>query len=455
MAARHQYLIILLAVFTALPLLSGGQEKTLNARQFDSLSLSQFNQSQWKSLIGTGKEALRNGYDYYYLRMRMGLAGFARKNFLQAALHFKQALAFNEADPVATEYLFLCLLELNRAQEADRLYRSMPGNLREKLADLKPLLRSVDVSAGYIASDQPEQFDYIDLDGEQNYYGETDLTTGGIDFNAGLNWMWPEGYSAYAGFTHLHIRKNKQASIGDTMAVDDQYHISQDQFYVSGGVPLGRKGLSVSPAFNLVLDNYRVVEPQYNAESGLYSFPVVTKRLQAMIAYLELAKDFRIVKTSVFGAWSNLNEKTQYQAGFHLLAYPLGNLNFYLSSKLLNHSNNGFDQIIFEQMVGARLFRPLWTELSATFGEMRNYHENNAFVVYNFADDLKFKAGGKLIWVPGRRWKITAEYLFLLREGNYITYQDAGTAEDPAVLPITFSESFSNHLILIALNWKF
>ncbi|MCK7534435.1 MAG: hypothetical protein MZV63_27155 [Marinilabiliales bacterium] len=41
---------------------------------------------------------------------------------------------------------------------------------------------------GMIEGNQMEKFDSLDLDGEDNIYGETDITQDGHYFNGGLAW---------------------------------------------------------------------------------------------------------------------------------------------------------------------------------------------------------------------------------------------------------------------------
>ncbi|MCK7534434.1 MAG: hypothetical protein MZV63_27150 [Marinilabiliales bacterium] len=80
--------------------------------------------------------------------------------------------------------------------------------------------------------------------------------------------------------------------------------------------------------------------------------------------------------------------------------------------------NDEINHFIFNQMVGFRLSRNFWAEADAAFGRMENYYDKNAFVVYNITDRMKFKGSAKIMYMLYPHWMITAEYLYLLREGN-------------------------------------
>ena len=444
------YLILMLLAMCSLE--SPAEEMTF--QEVDRQSLALYEQGEWKELVRFSNHAFREGFDYYYLRMRAGIANFMTSHYMKAVLHFKKALAFNDKDPVAEEYLYSCYLELNRGQDALEVFDELPQSVREKLKQPLSKLHQVNLETGPLLCNQAEKFDSLDLDDEENIYGETDITGNGYYFNLGLSWGFKKGLGVYGGYSLIRLDKNKLVKIEDTLSVDDNYPLNQHQFYLNGNIPLG-KGFYVLPALNIILDRYETVMPQFDSTSFSYSFPVEKTRLDSYIGYLSVTKDFQIIKTSIFAAYSNLNKKEQFQAGFCLVAFPFGNLNFYLSSKLLNHRNAGHDNIVFEQMIGVRLFKPLWTEINATIGQLENYHENNAFVVYNIADKMRFKGGVKLIYTLNPRWMITAEYIYLLREGEYIFYEPVAPPIDMEVEPVTMSQDFQNQFILIGLKWSF
>lgn len=451
MGQRFQ-LLILLFIFTGLAA-GYGQEAVPSFREIDSVSLALYQARDWKALARYQEWAAREGYDYYYLRMRSGIASYERKNYLQAARHFRKALEHNDADPVALEYLFGCFLELNLTAEAAQTWQKLPAPAQERLALLKPRLFRAGLAAGPLISDQPEKFDTFDLDGGQDIYGETDLVTGGYNVYAGLSKIFAGGQSIYAGYTMVYQDKNKLVRISDTLAVDEQYPLRQHQYYLGGEIPVV-KGFSVNPALNYIRSRYAVVSPVYNEITGAYTFPVDSTDIGQFIGYLSVTRDFQVIRTSLFAAWSNLNEQEQFQAGFRLVAYPLGNLNFYLSADLLNHMNEGNSQLVFGLLAGGRLLRPLWIEANMTAGDMRNYHDNNANSVYNVADRMKFKGGGKAMLRFDTRWMLTGEYVYMLRRGSYVMYEPL-TGEDDAVVPVTMPQNFNNHLFVISLSCKF
>lgn len=450
---QRGYLILLILMVCSLAMRA--QEQQLTYREVDRQSFALYEKGEWKELVKFCNRAFREGFDYYYLRLRAGIACFQTGNYMKAAIHLKEALAFNANDPVAGEYLFGCYLQLNRVPDAMKAFDELPLSAREKLGTNLPKLRQANFEGGPLMSSQPEKFDsLLFLDKADTIYGETDITGDGYYLNGGFSWGFKKGYGIYAGYSMVRLDKNKMVKTGDTLSVNDEYPLTQYQFYLNGNIPLGM-GFSVLPAINVILDRYETVMPQFDSASASYSFPTDKTKLDSYIGYLSVTKDFQIIRTSLFAAWSDLNDQDQFQAGFCIVAFPFGNLNFYLSSKLMNHRNEGRNQAVFEQMIGTRLYKPLWAEINATFGRMKNYHENNAFVVYNIADVINFKGGAKLIYTLSPRLMITAQYIYLLREGEYMVYTPVTPPDLTEVIPVTKTEDFQSQFLILGIKWSF
>jgi tetratricopeptide (TPR) repeat protein len=127
----HRFLIIFLLIANTSLELTAQQPASFQEVERQSFDLYQ--KGEWKELIRFSNEALKEGFDYYYLRVRAGIACFETKKYMRAALHFRQALSFNENDFLAGEYLYGCYLELNKSMEAYEIYKKLPPSSREKL----------------------------------------------------------------------------------------------------------------------------------------------------------------------------------------------------------------------------------------------------------------------------------------------------------------------------------
>jgi hypothetical protein len=62
-----------------------------NAVEVDILTWRYFLEKRWDSLLLTGNNALESGIDFYYLRVRMGVASFETERYYPAVRHLKKA----------------------------------------------------------------------------------------------------------------------------------------------------------------------------------------------------------------------------------------------------------------------------------------------------------------------------------------------------------------------------
>ncbi len=67
-------------------------QEYMDFNQINGESYRLYSDQKWDSVIFLGKIALKQDMDFYYLRMRMGIARYNQKKYRQASGHFKQAL---------------------------------------------------------------------------------------------------------------------------------------------------------------------------------------------------------------------------------------------------------------------------------------------------------------------------------------------------------------------------
>ena len=111
---RAGLLIILLLLFAGL---ANAQEKN-DFRRVDSSMYHASISENWDEVIRVGKEALHHDVDYFYLRMRMGIAYFNKQHYRNSAEQMEKALEFSPEDPLVKEYLYYALIYSGQDDEA-------------------------------------------------------------------------------------------------------------------------------------------------------------------------------------------------------------------------------------------------------------------------------------------------------------------------------------------------
>lgn len=118
-------------------------------------------------------------------------------------------------------------------------------------------------------------------------------------------------------------------------------------------------------------------------------------------------------------------------------------------------ANRYYNRFIFYQMIGLKIFKGFWAEAFVTFGELENYYEKNAYVVYNIPDKILFKWGVQLLYQINHRIDLSLEFENLYREGIYVGFTSPvdELSEDPSREFKAYT--YNNYIIVGGIKWKF
>jgi hypothetical protein len=80
--------------------------QTDNYKIVDSVSYALYSSQKWQELVDFGKEAKKNGFDYHYLNLRIGIGYYQLNEFYRAEKYLSKAYKQNEGSDVAASYLY-------------------------------------------------------------------------------------------------------------------------------------------------------------------------------------------------------------------------------------------------------------------------------------------------------------------------------------------------------------
>ncbi len=431
-------------------------EEQIDFLYVDTTTYKLYQEGKWKEVTTLSNAAYKAGIDYFYLRLRCGLAYYFLGNYMQAETNLEHALEFSSTDKTAREYLYYSYLMQKKGSKAVGLLKKMPPSMRERLKEEAPPNQSfLHFDAGYFIGDNSvKNSRNYNLDGSDNIYGETVIPNESTYLSVGGKWFMASFLSAYVKYTYLKVNKNMLVMTGDTLMIDYPAVTSQDQFYINFTVYPGG-GFKIVPAFHYLKYRVSTISPYFDNQSGTYQFPEVQFSDNNYIGFLGIEKDFNILNTGVFGAMANLNGFQQYQAGFNAIVFPTGNLDLYLQLQYVAHFNDSELQPVINAMLGAKILKPVWLELSGSFGEVQNYFEDNASAVYNFPDKILYRYGLKLISPLSKRVQLTIDYQYLGQESPVLYYVENNSNSQVVYEPRVRFRNYNQHLIIGSLLWKF
>lgn len=431
--------------------LKGYSQEIISFRYADSLTYSLYLEKNWNDLIKTGKEAIGSGHDYFYMRMRLGIAFYERRNYSTAAKHFSKALEFNKEDPTALEYLFYSYYLSGKYFQAWTIIQELDARDRERiLKESKIKKNAITVESFYLNTGTEELISNPDQYFTNPEAGSQVITKSFINNAVYLSHLTGKRSSYYHSFTNL-IKDNYLHYFDGIIQSDlPGQRVTQNQYYGRFNI-FTSTGWIFSPSFHILSSGYTLMGIRYVGMN--YSTYTYKARTNDFAGGFGVTKTGGLATVSAEAVYSKLNNTEQIQGTLSVTFYPVGNRNIYLGGNIAAIHNPGANsseiRIVSGFIAGFAIKDRVWFEFSGASGNMKNFNENNALVIYNGIDYLTGKYNGKII-VPFYKPGIT-----LFAGAGFGTYSseflpsDGNNNFDPNKL------NYKNYSITGGLSWNF
>ncbi len=455
-------------IFFLLSALSLKAGTKLDFQTVDMLTYRYFEEKKWDSVIVVGKQALKQGFDYYYLRVRMGISCFEKRAYIPAITHLNKAIGFNSGDPVILDYLYRSYLYVNRNEEAQLILDKKLKDKNDSTRTRKKVVEQVSFEGGYSLSNDktalqlpPHLLKAIKF-GVQEIYGVDDLYGNSFYGNLGLKFKIFKRVRLSLAYNYLNFSKTMNLKEGhfedhllgivDTVGgkkylysfpwvVHDtsfRYNVNQHEAHFGVTVILPA-GFKILPAFHFIhvadkMNNFtirlRTIQDtafRSTVDNTVRTFPLThydysfyqkDTSFNNIVIALMITKDYRIFNLGLSGSWSNLNNQTQTQAGVILTYYLLGNLNLYGTSSLTGFFQGHETRLLISQVLGAKVTPWCWVEGLFYWGNYTNANILNGAVVYNNSDKNDYRIAATLTFLVGNHLQLSLIYQYFRNESQ-------------------------------------
>jgi hypothetical protein len=366
------------------------QEK-LNYPSVDKITYDQYLAKDWKNLIKTAKKSLDADIDFYYLQVRTGIAYYELKQYARAVKYFENAYKQNPEDQLIQEYLYFAYLFAGRYDDARAFKSKMSTGLKERLviSDKNPTIKALyldtkhDINEDYMVTPLPGDLLYQKGVLNQSYY------------NVSLEHWIGNKITIFHGYSNLGITNGIKDYHLDMPPLYKEYLI-QHEYYLSLKANIA-KGTFLIGGFHFMYSDYSAPDPttttvrsgRWGALSGSALYAYTEQSISGSLGFI---KQFSIFNISGATSISNLNQNLQFQPELSFRIYPLGSQAFFMSAKALYLIEKEDSIWSYNPAVrpglGVSFLKYSWLELSATFGDIRNYTELNSFIANNDLDKL-------------------------------------------------------------------
>jgi len=415
---KRYYLLTGIGLFLAM---MGIGQTNLSMPDVDAETYRLYQQANWKVLIEAGNKALDNGMDFYYLRVRLGIAYYETGNYHRAITHLEKANAAGNGDAFVQESLFYAYLLAGRRMEALVLSKSFTPEQKIRTGTNKmKIFRQADVYYNINRADNSEVIKTFSTEDIPEEDGRQYISDGHRYFFAGLSHEFSPSFSLYHAYTGLQKDHFVYAREEDIATTNEQAHSSLNQYYATAQLRVAR---NVQLLGGMHIVGLKFVAPVVTQRQGrdVLSWENGTASESVFFGGISAQAPFVSCLAMVYSG--NFNQRKQFQTDLLFTFYPSGNYSWYLVSQL-SHQTEKLDaekvnRLVFEQQAGVKL-APKWlAEAYVGFGDMQNFVANQGAVLYNTMDMVKSRGGLRLYFFPSLRARLHLEGSWLRNESAY------------------------------------
>ncbi|MFO7617403.1 MAG: hypothetical protein R6V75_09140, partial [Bacteroidales bacterium] len=230
-----------------------------------------------------------------------------------------------------------------------------------------------------------------------------------------------------------------------------EYEVPFDQkaLYAAATWYFGR-GFSGTVASQVLSATYPLREWKQTSPTGNYE--EVPYYYRDIALHASLAKQFPWATLALRSDWNRFRGSRYIQGGADITLYPAGNTNTWLRgvATVISGRKAAGPRYVTTLSAGRRLFGSAWLEGFYSFGEIINYSENSAWVVYNNYDPISARAGvNLLIYNITRNLDLALRYQWSSRTSTWQLYDSNGTYTGD------FEKGYQMHSMTGGIIWRF
>jgi len=438
MGKQLTVILVLWLVTTA-----NAQKASLSFKQIDSTTYALYLKQDWKPLLALGKESRAAGIDFYYLKVRMGIAFFKENKMLNAIQLLEEAYTIDTYDVVVQEYLYWAYRYSGLLLESRLFYDKMNKNLKESINLEYPFVSSL--SLNVLATNN--------VDYDALLKADTNSEDGDVR-------LFPENYQLYSlGLSHplsKRVSLFHQLSVMPTTSIQQEnsggllenqvYKGNETRYYVDVTVALGNRWY-LDTFMHIVYgdyDNLNVDTTIPVGGPGRATSSSSTINYSDIVFGGSLSKASYFMRNTINFSVSNLNGYNQFQAGYNMALYPLGSTLFVPFGGIQYQNEDPDSNTVFTGglSVNTEKFSIVGY---GTVGDMHNFTANNGAVLYNQAATV-LNEFGAVVQFFTKNSTIKVGYSFMELEDNYYTENLDSTSK-------VFT--FNQQNITAGITWKF
>lgn len=439
---KQSLLILILCIVVTI---ANAQKAPLSFKQVDSTSYALYLKQDWKSLITLGEKSRAEGIDFYYLKVRMGIAYYKEGKMLRAIKFLEAANKIDSYDVIVQEYLYWAYRFGGLALESRLFYTKMSKSLQDKIKLDLPFVTAIDFSV--LATNNLDYNKLLEI-AEASELGDIRYFTENYQlFSLGMNHPLSKKVNFYQRISVLPTASFQQENVSGEL-VNKAYKGTETRYYANVTIALGNR-LYLDTYFNILFGKYDNLSVD-NELSGRGPRGGITTSTSPTVRYTNfvfggaLTKASYYVRNTVNVSVSNLNGYNQFQGGYTLSLYPLGSTLLVPFGAIQYQNENSNSNLVYTGGLTLNTKKMSITGYG-NIGDIRNFIANNGAIIYNQTETALSEYGLTLQFYT-KSAIVKIGYSFMEMEDNYSNQNQEITSK-------VFN--FNQQNIIAGIIWEF
>ncbi len=436
-------------------------QDTISFTTVENKTLEYYYQGNWDSLIIIGNIALKNNHDYFYLRLRVGVAYYNIGKFNKAIAHLEKAYKQISDNEVCNEFLYLSYKNAGRTADAEYFSKLLNDyTLKRVNYHKKPFISSLYLESGispasnYIPNSNLEPNTTSELSTKQDLLGYGFL---GVTHQLNSKLLLFHGVSFLLSNNTFNSIQRDVFNPNLLKSYASQNSTSQIQYYINPRYTIS-KGLVFSSFIHYLSVNGNTITPQQDTLSQNLIFNKTNFKFNDFVGGFQIEKYYRNLVFTGGLSFNKLNNIKIIQGQIGTTWFPFSNANFYINGSLFVNRTLSSTPAEFEKTktfysgkIGGKIYKRLWAEASLYEGNIQNSHLNDGFLIFNSNDNYSRMANG-MVMLAFNKFNISLRYQYSDKiaplASNFIN-------SNLVIETITKQYKYQKHTLTGGILWNF
>ncbi len=439
--------------------LNSWAQDTLNFKTVDATTYQAYLEKDWKTVIKIGNEALKQDIDYYFLRMRLGIAYYERENYRKSIVHFQKAVDMNREEVIATEYLYYAYKFMGDDIQALKTLEQSNTKFANKLLAQQTIFQNVYSFFSSRVYDTKNLKDanlptyQKELENQKKpIYTEQFMPISYSNFQLGASIRFSPSWRLNVSYQYFNSKK-EQYILDIFQVTSEESKVTQSQWNFNNTFRLSDK-VKASLFFSYLSDKLNYINVETENIPVKY-VQIKQEKISSILIGIGFSRQQSYFDITASASLLTTLDKPALQTNLGIKVYPFGNHKLISRTQVsfLKSDSTGMSPIFSQELSYSPIER-IKLSLVGNWGEMHLWNTNNGYSIYNDIYGISSLYQAKITVQIAKQLYVKLYYEYMENRSNI--WSKSLIPDDKDQDPEVIKEvKFYTHSIIGGLIWEF